>query len=204
MERLESIRQRMENGGPVLASKSARKLQLTRDAWLLRALEVLRNEGIQGVRVERLARDLGVTKGSFYWHFKDRDDLQRSILDYWTQQFNNVIVENRDFLEAEPAGGLLAAITRVREEGLDKYELAMRAWADHDSNTDTAIRAVYEKRTTFVRDFFTRLGFRGLDAEIRTRLTLCYLSWEPNMYPDESEARRLKLLNLQHELLTRK
>jgi AcrR family transcriptional regulator len=194
----------MEGRGLRLANDSAKETRLSRDAWLGRALEVLREGGIQGVRVERLARDLKVTKGSFYWHFKDRNDLRRSILDYWTKQYNDVIVENREFLEAEPAEGLLAAITRVREEELDKYELAIRAWADHDSHADRVVRAAYEKRTAFVRGFFTRLGFRGLEAEIRTRLTLCYLSWEPHMYPDESEARRVKLLNLQHELLTRK
>ncbi|MDC0936945.1 TetR/AcrR family transcriptional regulator [Pirellulales bacterium] len=177
--------------------------RLNPEAWLGRALEVLREEGIQGVRVERVARDLGVTKGSFYWHFKDRPDLHRSILRYWTEQYNDVVVENREFLDTEPAKGLLAAITRVREEGLDKYELAMRAWADHDSEADEVVRAAYEKRSAFVRGFFTRLGFRGLDAEVRTRLTLCYLSWEPNMYPDESEARRLNLLKFQHNLLTR-
>lgn len=177
--------------------------QPSRDEWLQQSLEVLRDEGIQGVRIERLARDLGVTKGSFYWHFEDRDDLRRSILDYWVKQYNDVIVENREFLEAEPAEGLLAAIKRVREEGLHKYELAMRAWAEHDSNADRAVRAVYQERTTFVRAFFTRPGFRGPDAEIRTRLTLCYLSWEPNMYPDDSDSRRLELLKFQHELLTK-
>ena len=65
-----------------------------------------------------------------------------------------------------------------------------------------AVRAIYEKRTKFVRSFFTKLGFRGLDAEIRTRSILCYLSWEPNMYSDETQARQLRLLKLHHELLT--
>ena len=120
------------------------KTRLDRDAWLQRSLDVLRAEGIQGVRVERLARDLGVTKGSFYWHFKDRDDLLRSILEFWTERFNNVILENRELLEPEPGQGLLAAIRRVREEGLDRYELAMRAWADHDSGANATVAdAVY-------------------------------------------------------------
>ena len=180
-----------------------RKVTLSRGQWLQRSLDVLREEGIAGVRVERLARDLGVTKGSFYWHFEDRDDLKRSLLDFWTEQFNDVVLQNRELLDADPAQGLLAAITAVREHKLDRYELAMRAWAAHDSMADKAVRAVYARRNEFIHGFFRRLGFRGFDAEIRTRLTLCYLSWEPNMYPDESEAHRLKLLKLQHELLTR-
>jgi AcrR family transcriptional regulator len=156
------------------------EVRLTRDAWLLRPLEVLRDEGIQDVKVERLARDLGVTKGSFYWHFNDHGDVLQSILGYWVETHNDVIIKNRDFLKAKPADRLLSAITRVREEGLNRYELAMRAWADHDSNTDTVVRAVYEKHKALVRGFITRLGFRELDAEIRTRLTHCYLRWEPN------------------------
>ena len=187
-----------------LGSKSTQATRLSRDAWLRRALDVLRSEGIQGVRVERLARDLNVTKGSFYWHFEHGNDLRRSILDFWTRQYNDVIIENREFLESEPAEGLLAALMRVREDGLDQYELAMRAWADHDENADKVVRAVHDRRKRFVGSFFSRLGFRGLDAEIRTRLTLCYMSWEPSMYQDESEPRRLNLLKLQHELLTRK
>ena len=187
-----------------MASDPASEPRLSRDAWLRRALEVLRDEGVQGVRIERLARDLGVTKGSFYWHFKDRGDLRRSMLDYWTEKYNDVIVQHPEYQDAEPAAGLLAAVRRVRAEGLDHYELAMRAWAAHDEEAAAAVRAAYEKRTTFVRGFFTRLGFRGLAAEIRTRLALCYLSWEPSMYPDEPESRRLQLLDLQHELLTGK
>ena len=184
-----------------MATKLTREPRLNRDAWLDRALDVLRDEGIQGVRVERLARDLGVTKGSFYWHFKNLDDLRQSILDYWKECYNDTIIENRDFLDAEPAAGLLAAVTKVREGGLDAYEIAFRSWADHDPRADEVVRSVYEKRTKFMRSFFTRLGFRGSEAEIRARIILCYLSWEPSMYPDESETRRINLLQLLHELL---
>ncbi|MEM8671875.1 MAG: TetR/AcrR family transcriptional regulator [Planctomycetota bacterium] len=180
------------------------KTTLSREAWLQRSLDVLREEGIQGVRVERLARDLGVTKGSFYWHFDDRDDLHRSLLKFWVERFNDVVTENPAFQSADPAAGLLEAITKVREEELDKYELAIRAWAEHDSEAGKTVRDLYERRATFIRSFFSRIGFRGLDAEIRTRLTLCFLSWDPSMHPDESESRRLKLLKLQHELLTKK
>ena len=61
-----------------------------------------------------------------------------------------------------------------------------------------------ESASEFARGFFERLGFRGLDEEIRTQLSLCTVSWKPNMIPDESEARRLRLLKLQHESLTKK
>jgi AcrR family transcriptional regulator len=185
-------------------ARTTKKPRLCREEWLARALEVLRREGIQGVRVERLARDLGVTKGSFYWHFKDRSDLFGSLLEYWSDRYTGVIVENREFLAGDPRAALLAAMTMVRRERLDQYELAIRAWADSDPAADRACRAVYARRNQFVKGLFERLGFRGLEADVRTRLMLCYMSWEPNMYPDEAEGRRLQLLKIHHELLTQK
>lgn len=194
----------MDNGDEYLSNKSATEPRLSCDDWLQQALEVLRDEGIQGVRVERLARDLGVTKGSFYWHFTDRKDLFGHLLEYWSQQYNDVVTKNPQFTEGDPAKGMLAAMTKVREERLDQYELAMRAWAAHDASVSEAVEKVYRQRTKFVRSLFNRLGFRGPDAEIRTRLVLCYLSWEPNMFAEDSEARRLSLLKQLHELLTRR
>ena len=128
----------------------------------------------------------------------------RSLLEYWSEQYNDVVTQNLQFLNGDPAAGLMAAMTKVREEGLDRYELAMRAWADRDPLVSEAVRKVYGQRTKFIRGFFKRLGFTGLDAEARTRLTLCYLSWEPSMFVDESETRQLTLLKRQHELLIRK
>lgn len=180
------------------------KNKLDREAWLQRSLEVLREEGISGVRIERLARDLNVTKGSFYWHFKGLDDLRQSLLTFWVEQYNDVIMASPEFLDAESAEGLLAAVTRVREAGLDKYELAMRAWADQDKRADQVVREVYETRKAFIGGFFKQLGFRGLDAEVRVRLMLSYLSWEPSMYLDDSESRHKSVLKLLHELLTRR
>ena len=53
------------------------------DNWIRAAFARLANEGIESVRIELLARDLGVSKGSFYWHFRDREDLLTCVLDRW-------------------------------------------------------------------------------------------------------------------------
>ena len=187
-----------------MAVKSTVETRLNRDGWLQHALEVLRDEGIQGVRIGRMARDLGVTKGSFYWHFKDLHDLHQSMLEHWAEKYSDVVSENREYFNRDAIGGLLAAMSRVREDRLDAFEVAMRSWADHDPVADAVVRAVYERRTKFVRSFFTRLGFNGADADVRTHTTLCYMSWEPAMYATDSDRRRLNLLKLHLELVTRK
>jgi AcrR family transcriptional regulator len=57
------------------ADKASARATLDRDEWIEAAIDLLAEEGVQGMRVEVLAKNFGVTKGSFYWHFKDRQDL---------------------------------------------------------------------------------------------------------------------------------
>ena len=67
--------------------KKLPRKRVTKAEWQELALKVLASEGVQGVRVERLARDLGIAKAGFYWHFRDRRDLLQSILAYWANEF---------------------------------------------------------------------------------------------------------------------
>ena len=187
-----------------MENRPVKKNPLDREAWLRHALKTLREQGVQGVRIERLAKDLNVTRGSFYWHFQNRQDLLQAMLDYWAEAYTGTIVDNPDFEDGDPDSILLAAMKTVREQRLDEYELAFRGWADHDPAADRVVREVYARRNEFVSGLFKRLGFRGEDSEVRTRLMLCYMSWEPNMYADESDRRRLRLLKMQHKLLTRR
>ena len=62
------------------------RAQLTPETWVDAATQVLVNEGIDHVRVDVLAQQLGVTRGSFYWHFRDREDLLRRVLAAWRER----------------------------------------------------------------------------------------------------------------------
>ena len=61
--------------------------RLSKEEWLARALEVLGKKGAGELTIESLARRLGVTKGSFYWHFKDRADFFRQLIEFWDENF---------------------------------------------------------------------------------------------------------------------
>ena len=67
-------------------SPSKPKPRLSRNSWLEVALELLQNDGINAVTVDALAIQLGITRGSFYHHFKDRNDLSKEMLDYWKEK----------------------------------------------------------------------------------------------------------------------
>ena len=74
--------------------------------WIHAALEALRDEGVEGVRVEPLAVRLGVTKGSFYWHFETREQLLTAALDSWVARGTEAIIEHVDGVQAGPAAKL--------------------------------------------------------------------------------------------------
>ena len=73
--------------------------RISKDEWLQAALKILETEGVEAVRVERLARELAISKSGFYWHFKDRDDLRKQMVDYWAHEYTEVLSENPEMLK---------------------------------------------------------------------------------------------------------
>ena len=89
----------------------------------------------------------------------------------------------------------------ILEHDLTKYDLAIRGWAAHDPIAAKAVRLVYRMRLDFVRSIFSDIGFRGQELEMRTRLFVCYHSWEQAAFDDLENDERRKLLRLPHKLL---
>ncbi len=69
-----------------------KKANVSKQDWLLVALEALATSGVESVRVERLAKQLGVAKSSFYWHFKNRHTLLMELLRYWEEEYTGVVI----------------------------------------------------------------------------------------------------------------
>ncbi|MDD3353668.1 TetR/AcrR family transcriptional regulator [Zoogloea sp.] len=153
--------------------------QLDRSAWIQGALDTLADEGVTGVRVEVLARRLHVTKGSFYWHFKDRQDLLSGVLETWKDGRIRDIVKQT---QLEPGGDPLAQIFRV----VDVYstsrnhkgmliELAMREWARRDPATALIVEEVDVWRLRCARTLFLAGGLPMHEASTRSMLLYAYV-----------------------------
>jgi AcrR family transcriptional regulator len=181
--------------------KNPQKKRISKAEWLGLALEVLATEGVQGVRIERLARDLGVAKAGFYWHFRDRNDLMQSILAYWKDEYTAIVTKNTDLLVGDPKKRLRKTMVMILDHDLTKYDLAIRDWAAHDPAAAKAVKSVYRMRLEFVRSIFSDLGFRGRQLEMRTRLFVGYHTWEHAMFDDLTKDERHKLLRLRYKLL---
>lgn len=151
---------------------------LDRAAWIAGALDIVARDGIDGLRVESLAKQLGVTKGSFYWHFKDRRDLIDAVLDDWrTSRIRDI----RKQTAAMP-GGELAALRHTidvyaagkNRKGIS-IEAAVRIWARQDANGLAVVEEVDAERLECTRRLFLALGLPPTEAAARSALLYAYV-----------------------------
>ncbi len=174
--------------------------------WLIEALETLGREGIGAVRVERLARYLGVTKGSFYWHFKDRPELLDRLLEHWETEMTDKIHAHVSHLDGKPAEQLLALLKHIDKQDLNRYDAAVRAWALYDKRAATVVTRVDAKRLEYVHTLFLEMGFPAEEAHIRSRMSYYYVVGEYTASISSIEKgapeQRVEHVRLRHRLLT--
>jgi AcrR family transcriptional regulator len=177
--------------------------QLTVEDWLKLALDTLDNEGIHKVNVEHLARKLGVTKGSFYWHFKNRETLLKEMLNYWAETLTTDVIQRSRQNSKDAKETLLKLMTIITEEKVGRYEAALRAWAIHDEVARSALHKVDQQRLEYITSVFTDIGFRKADAEIRARLMLYYQVAEQGIFLSDTKEKRKKLLRQRFTFLVK-
>ncbi|MBS1191818.1 MAG: regulatory protein, TetR [Rhodocyclaceae bacterium] len=157
------------------APRSAPKTQLDRNDWIEAAIDVLAKEGISGLRVEVLAKTCGVTKGSFYWHFKDRQDLLAAVLERWREGRIRDIEKTTAALpgkEPDQLHHVIEVYGASRNRKGMSIELAVRDWARHDSMAAEVVEAVDLYRLGCTRKLFVSAGMS--DAEAKSRSLLLY------------------------------
>ena len=178
--------------------------RVSKEQWLAKALEALESSGIEAVKIERLAKGLGISRSGFYWHFKNRQDLLENLLDFWISEYTGAVTDNPDVSKLDPKKRLYATMEMIRDKRLTKYDLAMTSWAKLDSQVYKVVKKVVKMRLDYLRVIFAELGFEGDELEMRTRLFVCYHSWEDTMFPDLSNQQHSKLLKLRYKYLIQK
>ena len=178
--------------------------RLDREEWLARALEVLGKQGAGELTVESLARQLGVTKGSFYWHFKDRADFFRQLIEYWDKQFTQTVIAKISTQDSPPEERLLELMRLVHSKRLDRFEMPVRAWAQQNPALAPLVRSVDKHRIDFVRSLFMEMGFDKDEAEMRTRVFLTYMITQRHLLPTTAGNKQLAHLRRRVAFFTRR
>ncbi|NRA87826.1 MAG: TetR/AcrR family transcriptional regulator [Rhizobiales bacterium] len=151
--------------------------KLSKEDWITSAFTTLSESGVNAVRVEALAKRMGVTKGSFYWHFKSRQELLEAILEKWHKD-QRVIkkVENIGGTPKEKLINLLESVPRsTQRNNSGATELAVRSWARNDTLAAETIAIVDKERIDWVKGYFIELGYDESVAESRAFLTYGYI-----------------------------
>jgi AcrR family transcriptional regulator len=149
---------------------------LSPQSWIDAATEVLVEHGIDHVRVDVLAQQLGVTRGSFYWHFRDREALLRAVLQRWRETATENLTARLERARTDPLEQLRDVISlplRGRSaRRAARIELAIRAWARRDAMARQAVDEADAARLAYIAQIFGALGFAP--AEARSRAFLAY------------------------------
>jgi len=173
---------------------------LSPDDWARAALAAIARGGVGAVAVETVAAELGATKGSFYWHFKNRDALIQAALDRWEQGHTEAVIEELE-REPDPAGRLRKLLAVAFELGpTDRAEIALLAHPDHPAAL-RAVRRVAGRRISYISQQLEALGWDP--GEALDRAVLMYYVYTgylqmthvaPDMISGDARRRHVELV----------
>jgi AcrR family transcriptional regulator len=152
-----------------------------RSSWIDEGLRALAAGGPDAVRIESLARALGVTKGGFYWHFHDRRALLEEMLDAWERLGVDQVIERVEAGGGDARAKLrrLSAIALYGEQELRidplSIDLAIRDWARRDKRVARRLRRVDNRRMDYLRSLFA--AFCPDDDDVEARCMLAFSLW---------------------------
>ena len=152
-----------------------------RSSWIEAGLRALADGGPDAVRIESLARALGVTKGGFYWHFADRGALLAEMLDAWERVSIDEVIERIDGEGGDAKARLhrLFALASAHEELL-RIDLAVRDWSRRDPAIAERLRRADNRRMAYMRSLFG--AFCPDDDEVEVRCTIAFSLWIGNHF----------------------
>jgi AcrR family transcriptional regulator len=160
-----------------MASATALKASpLQPEDWIRAAFARLSSEGIDAVRIELLARDLGVSKGSFYWHFVDREELLGRMFDRWEN--DEIAWLDETVITPKAAARWARFVRHCTDPQLARLESAMRTWSRRDERIAARIAAIEKRRIAHISSVLRAIGFAAPAAESWAETTLLvYLGW---------------------------
>lgn len=152
--------------------ETAGNIKATREDWLQAALDTLVDDGIEQVKILPLATRLGVSRSSFYWYFKSRDDILDALLDAWQGTNTAAITKGA----AHPHATITAAVCHIFLCFLDparfnnRLDFAIRDWSRRDASVRAKLHASDATRIDALTQMFARFEYAPSEALTRARV----------------------------------
>jgi AcrR family transcriptional regulator len=177
-------------------------IRTPRDSWVGAGLAALAAGGPDAVRVEALAKQLGVTKGGFYGYFADRDALLAAMLDAWERESTDEVIDRVEREGGDPR-------TRIQHAGrltfssdrLLPIDLAIRDWARRDEAVAGRLRRVDDRRMGLLREMIGTFCLDADEVEARSLLAFCLAIGEHFLAADHGDRTRAQVLARAADLL---
>jgi len=167
------------------------------DVWVEAGFSELARAGVEGVRVEVLAKNLGVTKGGFYRRFADRAALLDAMLNGWREGRIAAIAQQTSLDGQDPRERLRAVIRlyseRLNPEGM-AIELAIRQWARSDENAAAAVASVDAARLKHVSELYRATGLVAEEADAQAFLFYCFIFGQSLLFVESGPRKRSQLV----------
>lgn len=144
--------------------------RLGRADWIEAAMQLLVREGPEALRVDRLCLALGITKGSFYWHFEGRDALIEAMASDWTERRPAEALAEARTRGATPTEQLDILNRGFWSHDIVRYDAAMRAWGQSEPRIRAAVEETDRQMVAFVQSLFEAMGHAAAEARARARI----------------------------------
>jgi AcrR family transcriptional regulator len=146
--------------------------RMTREAWIDAGVAAVLEEGIASVKIQVVAKKLGVSRSSFYWFFADLQELHRELLEYWLRKNTSPIIERA----LRPAPTVTKAVCHIFECWVDpelfdpRLDAAVRSWGQVDAAVREVVAQADDQRVDAVTRMFLRYAYPEEEAFIRARV----------------------------------
>jgi AcrR family transcriptional regulator len=172
-------------------------IRTPRSTWIDEGLRALAAGGPDAVRIELLARALGVTRGGFYWHFSGRAALLEEMLDTWELTTTDEVIEQVESEGGDARVKLRRAFALTSAtDGLLAIDLAVRDWSRRDQTVAERLRRVDNRRMDYLRSLFGAFCPDPDDVEARCLLSYSLLIGNHFIAADHGARSRADVLNL--------
>ena len=174
------------------------------EVWLEAAYELLLESGVSTVKILPLAKKLGLSRTSFYWFFKDREELLGALIARWRDKnTGNLVKQAQAYAES-----IAEAMLNVNDCWIDKtlfdaqFEFAVRSWALESSDILAEVRTADQIRLEALAQMFTRFGYTAITADVRARTTYLTQIGYISMQMQEDVGVRMKRIPEYVEIFT--
>ena len=142
--------------------------RLSKQDWLDFALKELKRNGHSKLTANRLASELGVSRGSFYWHFNDVRDFEKSLLKRWSELTTDEVIEQLRPLET-PRLRLITLVKLAMSTEM-KLERSVRSWATSEKMVAKIVHSVDARRVAYIESILEAMGVASVDIKVRAQM----------------------------------